>query len=91
MSEKIINEGKQISELKATYAYESGAVESVFGWAEGHEYYLKSEADKVIAKLNDEIHHLKRALINARHEVAMASGKKRSTKKNIAKYSMVLR
>lgn len=50
--------------------------------------YIKSEADKVIAGLNDEIHNLKRALINARHEVAKARGKKSSTKKYIAKYSM---
>ena len=37
--------------------------------------YIKSEADAVIARLNDEIHNLKRALINARHEVAKARGK----------------
>lgn len=40
------------------------------------DYYLKSEADAVIAGLNDEIHNLKRALIIARHEVAKARGKK---------------
>ena len=58
-------------------------------------YYLKDEVDTVlaekdkeIAELNDEIHKLKRALINARHEVAKARGKKSSTKKYIAKYSM---
>lgn len=47
-----------------------------------------AEKDKEIAELNDEIHKLKRALINARHEVANARGKKSSTKKYIAKYSM---
>lgn len=36
---------------------------------------VKSEADAVIAGLNDEIQNLKRALINARHEVAKARGK----------------
>lgn len=51
-------------------------------------FYLKTEADTVIAGLNDEIHNLKRALIIARHEVAKARGKKSSTKKYIAKYSM---
>lgn len=47
-----------------------------------------AEKDKEIAELNDEIHKLKRALINARHDVAKARGKKSSTKKYIAKYSM---
>ena len=47
-----------------------------------------SEKDKEIEELNDEIHKLKRALINARHEVSRARGKKSSTKKYIAKYSM---
>lgn len=50
--------------------------------------YKKSEADAVIAEKDAEIRSLKRALINARHEVAKARGKKSSTKKYIAKYSM---
>lgn len=51
-------------------------------------FYLKSEADAVIAEKDAEIRRLKRALINSRHEVAKARGKKSSTKKYIAKYSM---
>lgn len=43
-------------------------------------FYLKSEADKVIAELKDEINNLKRSLIVARHEVAKARGKKFSNK-----------
>lgn len=50
--------------------------------------YKKSEVDAVIAEKDAEIHRLKRALINARHEVAKSRGKKSSTKKYIAKYSM---
>ena len=42
----------------------------------GIDFYLKAEADKVIAELQDEIHNLKRSLIVARHEVAKARGKK---------------
>ena len=44
------------------------------------EVYPKSEADAVIAGLENEIHNLKRSLIVARHEVAKARGKKSSTK-----------
>lgn len=42
----------------------------------GTTYYKKSEADNVIAEKDAEIHDLKRALINARHAVATARGKK---------------
>ena len=49
----------------------------------GTTYYKKSEADKVIAKNDAEIHNLKRALIAARHEVAKARGKKFSNKRRV--------
>lgn len=54
---------------------------ALFGRFYTKKVYDKDEVDKVIAGLNDEIHNLKRALINARHEVAKARGKKSSTKK----------
>lgn len=44
------------------------------------DYYLKSDADAVIAGLKTEIHNLKRSLIVARHEVAKARGKTSSYK-----------
>lgn len=44
------------------------------------EVYFKSDADKVIAALQDEIHNLKRSLLVARHEVAKARGKTSSYK-----------
>ena len=39
-----------MSELKAIYAYTSDEIDTLYGHAEGNEYYLKSEADKVIAE-----------------------------------------
>ena len=44
------------------------------------QFYLKSDADAVIAGLKTEIHNLKRSLIVARHEVAKARGKTSSYK-----------
>ena len=41
------------NELKVIYAYTSDEIESICNRAEGDEYYLKSEADKVIADLEE--------------------------------------
>lgn len=49
-------------------------------WTGLADYYLKSDADAVIAGLKTEIHNLKRSLILARHEVAKARGKTSSYK-----------
>ena len=42
-----------MSELKAKHAYTIDEIESICSHAEGDEYYLKSEADKVIAELKE--------------------------------------
>ncbi len=47
----------------------------------GTTYYKKSEADKVIAEKDAEIHNLRRSLIAARHKVAKARGKEFSNAK----------
>lgn len=44
-----------MSELKAIYAYTSDEIDTLYGHAEGNEYYLKSEADKVIAEKDKKI------------------------------------
>lgn len=65
-----------MSELKSEtiyFTHENGEAYAV-------DMYLKSEANKVIAELKDEIHNLKRSLIIARHAVAIAKGKKVSHK-----------
>lgn len=45
-----------MSELKTIYAYTPDEIEVLGNCAEGDEYYLKSEADKVIAELKEQSH-----------------------------------
>lgn len=61
-----------MSELKA---YGINGLTGYVVESERGQLYLKSEVDKVIAEKDAELHNLKRALINARHELAWARGK----------------
>ena len=47
-----------MTELKEVFAYQPDEIESLVGKANGNNYYLKSEADKVIAELEDKLRHL---------------------------------
>ena len=53
-----------MSELKVIYAYTNDEIEGLCNLKEGNEYYLKSEADNVIAELEKENEELKQKLEN---------------------------